>query len=128
MWVTSHRCLVCVVPQGAPCGSARACAVSYPVTVQQGLLFVKPTPLPNPVKAQQQQQQHAPLDQLIAGNGSSAAAAAPAGGGATGAASSQSLQQQQQQRADAGVDLSDVPLVPEIDEPDWVAQVRGSAC
>eukprot|EP00877_Chromochloris_zofingiensis_P009457 jgi/Chrzof1/4765/Cz14g25130.t1_PAO4[v5.2] len=38
-----------VIPQGGNNDSPRACATAYPCAVRQGLLFVKPKPLPNPI-------------------------------------------------------------------------------
>jgi hypothetical protein len=36
-----------VIPQGRGCNSPRACATAYPSCVKQGLMFVRPIPLPN---------------------------------------------------------------------------------
>jgi phenylpropionate dioxygenase-like ring-hydroxylating dioxygenase large terminal subunit len=40
-----------VCAQGGNENAARACVAAYPAVVKQGLLWVKPQPLPNPVTA-----------------------------------------------------------------------------
>lgn len=40
---------LCHLLKGGDCSNARACAVAYPCAVRQGLLWVRPTPLPSPL-------------------------------------------------------------------------------
>lgn len=95
---------VCAVQEGN-LHNPRACATAFPCVVKQGLLFVKPQPLPKtPVTA---------ATNSSSRNGASSRSHSHA-------ASSSSV-------VAAADPYADVPTIPELDEEGWVSQVSAAA-
>lgn len=85
--------------------SPRACATAFPCVVKQGLLFVKPQPLPK-----------TPLSAAATNSGGSSSSGPAVSGSSSSGASG------------AAVDpFADVPIIPELDEEGWMTQVWAAA-
>jgi hypothetical protein len=95
----------------------RACATAFPCVVKQGLLFVKPQPLPKtPVAAASTR---TTTSSSSGRNGASRHGTNSSSHDYVGSSSSSG--------AAAADPYADVPTIPELDEEGWVSQVRAAA-
>jgi hypothetical protein len=95
--------------------SPRSCATAFPCVVKQGLLFVKPQPLPKRPAA-------ATVTTIVTSGSSSSSSSSSSALGAASSGNSSS----HSGGVTAAVDpYADVPTVQELDQEGWVSQVGG---